>query len=81
MTDVETAAIVQANLGSVGIAPSIAIGEVYQGVGQALSNAAQNATYAQQQTYAFAQAVTTMGVAAVGSLTAVMTAQASGGGK
>ena len=44
------------------IAPAIAMGNLYQATAQALSNAAHNATAAQQDANAILQATTTQGV-------------------
>lgn len=63
-----TDAVTQANVQVLGDAPSIAMGNLYQATAQALSNAAHNATTAQQQMNVTAQAATTMGVAVLLSL-------------
>ena len=63
-----TDSITQANTKVLGDAPAMALGSLYQATSQALSNAAHNATYAQQQTAVTAQASTTMGVATLYSL-------------
>ena len=68
-----TDSITQANVKVLGDAPAMAMGNLYQATAQALSNAAHNATNAQQQSYVTAQAATTMGVA---TLLAVDTASA-----
>jgi Killing trait len=57
-----TDAVTQANVKVLGDAPAIAMGNLYQATGQALGNAAHNATFAQQQANMIAQAVTTQGV-------------------
>lgn len=58
-----TDAVTQANVKVIGDAPAMAMGNLYQATAQALSNAAHNATNAQQQSNVTAQAATTMGVA------------------
>jgi hypothetical protein len=58
-----TDAISQDNVKVLGDAPAMAMGNLYQATAQALSNAAHNATDAQQQTNITAQAATTQGVA------------------
>ncbi len=63
-----TDAVTQANVKVLGDAPAVAMGNLYQATSQALSNAAHNATTAQQQTNVTAQASTTMGVAVLYSL-------------
>lgn len=54
--------VVQANTKVLGDSPAIAMGNLFVATSQALSNAAHNATNAQQQSYATSQAATTMGV-------------------
>jgi len=63
-----TDSVTQANVKVLGDAPAVAMGNLYQATAQALSNAAHNATTAQQQTNITAQAATTMGVALLYSL-------------
>ena len=46
-----------------GDAPAVALGNLYIATGQALGNAAHNATGNQQQSYVTMQAATTQGVA------------------
>lgn len=65
-----TDAVTQANVNVLGVAPSVAMGNLYQATAQALANAAHNATVAQQQTNITAQAATTMGVAMLYSIDA-----------
>ena len=60
-----TDAITQANVKVLGDASATAMGYLYQAVAQALSNAADNATNAQQQNFALAEAVTTRCVQAL----------------
>ena len=63
-----TDSVTQANVEVLCLAPAMAMGNLYQATAQALSNAAHNATTAQQQTSVTAQAATTMGVATLYSL-------------
>jgi hypothetical protein len=60
-----TDSVSQANVQVLGVAPAVALGHLFQATAQALSNAAQNATMAQQQMYVTAQAVTAAGVALI----------------
>jgi len=53
-----TDAVTQANLKVLGDAPAVALGNLYQATAQALANAANNATSAQQQANILAEAVT-----------------------
>ncbi|TBR41727.1 glycerol-3-phosphate dehydrogenase [Marinomonas agarivorans] len=72
-----TDSVTQANVQTLGAAPSIAMGNLFQATSQALSNAAHNATSAQQQTNVTAQAVTTMGVNLLYSVDTASTAVAT----
>lgn len=63
-----TDSVTQANTKVLGDAPAIAMGNLFVATAQALSNAAHNATNAQQQSYVTAQAATTMGVSTLYSL-------------
>ena len=63
-----TDSVTQANVEVLGDAPAVAMGNLFQATAQALSNAAHNATAAQQQTNVTAQAATTMGVATLYSI-------------
>lgn len=72
-----TDAVTQANVKVLGDAPAIAMGNLYQATAQALSNAAHNATIAQQQMNVTAQAATTMGVAVLLSLDTASAAKAT----
>ena len=72
-----TDSVTQANVQVLGDAPAIAMGNLFQATAQALSNAAHNATSAQQQTNVTAQAVTTMGVNLLYSLDTASTAMAT----
>lgn len=55
-------AITTANVKVLGDSPAIAIGSLYQQIGNAVAMAAANATYAQQQANVSYQAATTLGV-------------------
>lgn len=72
-----TDAVTQANVKVLADAPAVAMGNLYQATAQALSNAAHNATTAQQQTNITAQAATTMGVAMLYSLDTASTGVAT----
>lgn len=63
-----TDSVTQANTKVLGDAPAVAMGSLFVATGQALSNAAHNATNAQQQNYVTAQAATTMSVNTLYSL-------------
>ena len=58
----------QANVEVLAVAPSVAMGNLYQATAQALANAAHNASSAQQQANVIMQASTTMGVATLYSI-------------
>jgi len=62
VNDQITDSVTQANVKVLGDAPAIALGNLYQATAQALSNAAHNATSAQQQATITMQAATTSGV-------------------
>lgn len=68
VNDQITDSVTQANVKVLGDAPAIAMGNLYQATAQALSNAAHNATLAQQQANITAQAATTMGVSVLLSI-------------
>jgi len=72
-----TDSVTQANVKVLGDAPAIAMGNLFQATAQALSNAAHNATGAQQQTAVAAQAATTMGVATLYALDTASTGKAT----
>ena len=57
-----TDAVSQVNVKVLGDAPAIAMGNFYLATSQALSNAAHNATSAQQNASVTSQAATTMGI-------------------
>jgi len=63
-----TDSVTQVNVKVLGEAPAMAMGNLFQATSQALSNAAQNATTAQQQSNITAQAATTMGVSTLYSI-------------
>jgi Killing trait len=65
-----TDSISQVNTKVLGDSPAMAMGNLFVATGQALSNAAHNATNAQQQSYVTVQAATTQ---AVGTLLSVDT--------
>ena len=72
-----TDSVTQANVKVLGDAPAIAMGNLFQATSQALSNAAHNATSAQQQTAVTAQAATTMGVATLYAIDTASTGKAT----
>lgn len=57
-----TDSITQVNTKVLGDSPSMAMGNLFVATSQALSNAAHNATTAQQQSVVTAQAATTQGI-------------------
>jgi Killing trait len=63
-----TDAITQTNVKVLGEAPAIALGSLYQTVGNSVAMAAANAVYSQQQANVTYQAASTMGVAKLLSL-------------
>lgn len=63
-----TDSITQANVEMLGLAPAVAMGEYYLATSDALSLAAHNATFAQQQTNIMAQTATQLGVAILNKL-------------
>jgi len=68
VNDQITDSVTQSNVLGLGVAPAVAMGNLYQATAQALANAAHNATMAQQQMYVTAQAATTAGVSLLYSL-------------
>lgn len=68
VNDQITDSITQANTKVVGDAPGMAMGNLFVVTGQALSNAAHNATNNQQQSYVTMQASTTQGVSTLLSI-------------
>jgi hypothetical protein len=72
-----TDSISQVNTKVVGDAPAMAMGNLFIATSQALSNAAHNATNAQQQSYVTTQAATTAGVSTLLTLDTAATGEAS----
>lgn len=72
-----TDSVTQVNVKVLGDAPAMAMGNLFQATAQALSNAAHNATSAQQQANIMAQAATTMGVATLYSIDTASTGMAT----
>lgn len=68
VNDQITDSITQTNVHTLGTSPAVAMGNLYQATAQALSNAAHNATSAQQQSAVTAQAATTIGVSTLYSI-------------
>ncbi len=68
VNDQITDSITQANTEVLGVAPAVAMGNLYQATAQALALAAHNAATSQQQTNITAQAATTMGVTTLYSI-------------
>ncbi|TQV89431.1 RebB family R body protein [Aliikangiella coralliicola] len=60
-----TDAITQTNVEVVGESPAMAMGSLYQTIGNSVAMAAANAVYAQQQANVTYQTATTMGVKAL----------------
>ncbi len=63
-----TDSVTQANVSVLGLAPAMAMGSLYQSLGNSVAMAAMNAVYAQQQTNIAHQAATARSVAALLSL-------------
>ena len=63
-----TDSVSQVNTSVLGDAPAVALGNLFVATGQALSNAAHNATNAQQQSYVTMQAATTQSVSTMLSI-------------
>ena len=72
-----TDAVTQANVETLGDSPALSEGNLFQATSQALSNAAHNATGAQQETNPTAQAATTQGVASLYSVDTASTEAAT----
>lgn len=72
-----TDAVTQTNVKILGDAPATSMGNLFIATSQALSNAAHNATTAQQQTDISAQAATAMGVATLYSIDTASTGKAT----
>jgi len=77
VNDQITDSVTQANVKVLADAPAVALGNLFQATAQALSNAAHNATTAQQQTSITAQAATTQGVATLYSIDTATTGVAT----
>ena len=69
--------VTQQNVKVLGDAPAVAMGNLYQTTSQALSNAAHNATNAQQQSNVTMQASTTQGVSTLYSIDTASTGKAT----
>ncbi len=74
-----TDAVTQVNVKVLGEAPAMALGNLYQATSQALSNAAHNASYGQQNAVITAQAALTQGIASLYCLSAIPWAMTSTG--
>lgn len=79
MNDQITDSITQVNTKVLGDSPAIAMGNLFVVTGQALSNAAHNATNNQQQSYVTMQASTTQGVSTLLSLDSATTSSSTQG--
>jgi len=77
VNDQITDAVTQANVQVLASSPAIALGNLYVATGQALANAAHNATTGQQQASITAQTATTMGVATLYSIDTASTGAAT----
>ena len=74
VNDQITDSVTQSNVKVIADAPAVAMSNIYQATAQALSNAAHNATTAQQQTSVTAQAALTQGIATLYSIDTASTA-------
>ncbi len=72
-----TDSVTQANTKVLGDSPAMAMGNFYVATSQALSTAAHNASFAQQQSWVSMQAATTMGVSNLYSVDTASTAKAT----
>ncbi len=72
-----TDAVTQANVETLGDAPALSEGNLFQATSQALSNAAHSATGAQEETNLTAQAATTQGVTSLYSVDTASTEAAT----
>jgi predicted lipoprotein with Yx(FWY)xxD motif len=72
-----TDAVTQSNVSTLADSPALALANLMQATSQALSNAAHNATMAQQQTNITAQAATTQGVVTLYSIDTASTGAAT----
>ncbi|MBV1960268.1 MAG: RebB family R body protein [Oleibacter sp.] len=77
VNDQITDSVTQANVKVLAEAPALAMGNLYQATAQALSNAAHNATNAQNQMNVILQATTTQGVMQLYSANTAVTASAA----
>lgn len=73
-----TDSVSQVNTKVLGDAPAVAMGNLFVATGQALSNAAHNATNNQQQSYVTMQASTTQAVATMLSVDTASTGVSTG---
>ena len=78
VNDQITDSVTQVNTQVLGVSPAQSLSNLYQATSQALSNAAHNATNAQQQTNVMAQAATTMGVSTLYCIDTASTAKGTG---
>jgi hypothetical protein len=72
-----TDSVTQANTKVVGDAPSVAMGNLFVATGQALSNAAHNATFNQQQAGLISQTSMTQSVSTLYSIDTASTGKAT----
>jgi hypothetical protein len=77
VNDQITDSITQANTKVLGDAPAVGMGNLFIATSQALSNAAHNATSAQQQTGLTMQAATTQGISTLLSIDTASTGVAT----
>ena len=77
VNDQITDSVTQANTKVLGDAPAMAMGNLYQATGQALSNAAHDAATNQQQVNVTSQASTTMGITTLMALDTATTGMAT----
>ena len=77
VNDQITDSVTQANTKVLGDSPAVAMGNLFVATGQALSNAAHNATNNQQQSYVTMQAATTQAVATLLSVDTASTGVAT----
>ncbi|MBM5817444.1 MAG: glycerol-3-phosphate dehydrogenase [Cyanobacteria bacterium K_Offshore_surface_m2_239] len=77
VNDQITDSVTQANTKVLGDSPALALGNLYIATGQALANAAHNATNNQQQSYVTMQASTTQAVSTLLSVDTASTGMAT----
>lgn len=77
VNDQITDSVTQANTKVLGDSPALALGNLYIATGQALANAAHNATNNQQQSYVTMQASTTQAVSTLLSVDTASTGVAT----